>query len=91
MKMMTKEKLSLDFAEACRLAGFNPDKDTLGNTVERFNERKLRHLMLGIDDGGLVLICADAEMSRRIKKALDEIVESLLMEESEAQAEFTRP
>lgn len=85
--MMTKEKLCLEFAEACRLAGFNPSKDTLADTVERFNERTLRHLMLATDDGGLLLICADAEMSRRIKNAVDEIIETLDKEKTDVQAE----
>lgn len=73
MKEITKEKLCLEFAEACKLAGFNPAKDTLVDTVERFNERKLRHLMLAIDGGGLLVVCADPDMSKRIRKAIERI------------------
>lgn len=73
MKEMTKEKLCIEFAEACKLAGFNPSKDTLAATVERFYQRKLRHLLLSIEGGAMLLICADPKMGKRIMKALDEI------------------
>lgn len=81
MGEMTIGTLQKHFALACKISGFNPSKDTLETAVDRFQERGLRHLLLCIDNGGLLLLCADPEMSRRIQKAIEVIEEELDKEE----------
>ncbi len=87
-KMMSD---TLDTLDMFSLMGVNPDKDTVASALRKFGERSCRHLMIYAEGCGLFLICANAEMSRRIKNAVDEIDEALDKEETDVQTESVQP
>lgn len=81
MKTMTVRELANDLKVACKIADMNPAKDTLEAVVGKFRERNLRHLLLFIEGGGILCLCADPEMSRRIYSAIKAIDKELDAEE----------
>lgn len=66
-----------DLYAAFKLADVNPGKDTLVTVIDKFKDRGLRHLTLNLDNGGLVCLCSNPEMSRKIGRAIQEICDGM--------------
>lgn len=66
-----------DLYAALKLADVNPRKGTLVTLIDKFKDRGLRRLTLNLDNGGLVCLCSNPEMSRKIGKAIQEICDSM--------------
>ena len=65
------------------MAGVNPAKDTIVEAANKFRELGLRHLVLYLSTGGFLCLCSDAEMSKRLRKAILAIDKELDAEEAE--------
>ncbi len=77
---MTEEQIKAtakDLREVFMLADIDPGRDTLVTVVDKFKDRGLRHLTLNLDNGGLVCLCSNPEMSRKIGRAIQEICDGM--------------
>lgn len=70
MEKITVKGLREKFRSSCLLMRLDPAKDTLESVVEKFNEAGARHLVLFTENGGLLCLCSDPEMSRRVYEAV---------------------
>lgn len=72
-KLMSVCELAKNLGLAFQMASIDPGKDTVTTAVDKFNALGARHLILYIENGGLLCLCSDPEMSRRLKDAIHRI------------------
>lgn len=73
---MTEEQIKAtakDLREVFMLADIDPGRNTLVTVVDKFKDRGMRHLTLYLENGGLICLCANPEMSKRLGAAIQEI------------------
>lgn len=75
MEKMTELKKTLSMSQ------IDPDKTTLFEAVEKFQEYDLRHLILYTENGGFLCLCGDPELCRRFRDAVERIEEEMDREE----------
>ena len=76
-----------DLPDLFALMDVDPEKDSIASALAKFNEWGCRHMAFHLEKDGkeaMLLICADTEMSRLVKRALKNIEESLDREEADA-------
>lgn len=64
---------AMDLFNVMQMAQVDPAKDSLVSAVDKFQHNNWRHLTLCLENGGMIFLCANAEMSRRLLRAIQEI------------------
>lgn len=70
-------RVARDMYAAMEMAEINPAKDSLASVIDKFRDKNWRHLMLHLENGGMVILCANPEMSRRLSRAVQEISQGM--------------
>lgn len=79
MEETSINELAHDLGKALMLADVDPAKNTISDAVRKFHDNGLRHLLVTTPHGGLLCLCSDPEMSRRIVEAVHRIDAELEM------------
>lgn len=71
MEKKTLREWARDLNLAFQVAGIDPGKDSIVEAVQKMRKLNLRHLVVYIEDGGCLCLCADPEMSAMLHNAIN--------------------
>lgn len=71
MENKTMGEWEQDLSLAFQVAGIDPGKDSIALAVQKMRKLNLRHLVLYIEGGGFLCLCAEPEMSAMLRKAIE--------------------
>lgn len=80
---MTDSELRImarDLKEYFNLAAVNPSTDTLVSATEKFRKHGMGCLLVSVGNGGVLCLCANPEMGKKLIAAIDRIGDELVAE-----------
>ncbi len=80
MDKMTQ--LARDMQLAFMLGDINPAIDTVSESVAKYKKHGFRHLLVTTSNGGLLCLCSDPELSRRLMALIRKTVAEMDGEET---------